>query len=155
MPGKIRSPGQSDCYYTLLQVCLVQVDNGIELEAVGFKFEPYRWRPSGVTWDSSRTVVVIKLRRTSDLHHCSFIMTLFWVHYNNIITYYYNCYYIIVTYYDRNNVPIITYYYNVITSLLRIVTIVITSLLLVITVVITWLLLIITVIMRYYCPSLP
>ena len=29
------------------------------------QFEPYRWRPCGVTWDSSRTVVVIKLRRTS------------------------------------------------------------------------------------------
>ena len=32
-----------------------------------FQFEPYRWRPCGVTWDSSRTVVVIKLRRTSAL----------------------------------------------------------------------------------------
>ena len=50
--------------YTL---CLVQVGNGIELEAVGFPFEPYWWRPCGVTWDSSRTVVVIKLRRTSAL----------------------------------------------------------------------------------------
>ena len=29
--------------------------------------EPYRWRPCGVTWDSSRTVVVVKLRRTSAL----------------------------------------------------------------------------------------
>ena len=48
--------------------CLVQVGNGIELEAVGFRFEPYRWRPCGVTWDSSRTVVVIKLRRTSALN---------------------------------------------------------------------------------------
>ena len=38
---------------------------GIELEAVGLQFEPYRWRPCGVTWDSSRTVVVTKLRRTS------------------------------------------------------------------------------------------
>ena len=46
---------------------LVQVGNGIELEAVGFQFEPYRWRPCGVTWNSSRTVVVIKLRRTSAL----------------------------------------------------------------------------------------
>ena len=45
--------------------CLVQVGNGIELEAVGLQFEPCRWRPCGVTWDSSRTVVVIKLRRTS------------------------------------------------------------------------------------------
>ena len=47
--------------------CLVQVGNGIELEAVGLQFEPYRWRPCGVTWDSSRTVVVIKLLRTSAL----------------------------------------------------------------------------------------
>ena len=47
--------------------CLVQVGNGIGLEAVGLQFEPYRWRPCGVTWDSSRTVVVIKLRRTSAL----------------------------------------------------------------------------------------
>ena len=50
-----------------LQGCLVQVGNGIELEAVGFQFEPYLWRPCGVTWESSRTVVVIKLRRTSAL----------------------------------------------------------------------------------------
>ena len=28
---------------------LVQVGNGIELEAVGLQFEPYRWRPCGVT----------------------------------------------------------------------------------------------------------
>ena len=47
--------------------CLVQVGNGIDLEAVGLQFEPYLWRPCGVTWDSSRTVVVIKLRRTSAL----------------------------------------------------------------------------------------
>ena len=48
---------------------LVQVGNGIELEAVasGLQFELYRWCPCGVTWDSSRTVVVIKLRRTSAL----------------------------------------------------------------------------------------
>ena len=52
--------------------CLVQVGNGIELEAVGLQFEPYRWRPCGVTWDSSRTVVVIKLRRTSALIQKSF-----------------------------------------------------------------------------------
>ena len=50
----------------------VQVGNGIELEAVGFQFEPYRdrdwWRPAGVTWHSFRTaVVIIKLRRTSAL----------------------------------------------------------------------------------------
>ena len=48
-------------------MCLVQVGNGIELEAVGLQFEPYRWRPCGVTWDSSWTVVVIKLRRTPAL----------------------------------------------------------------------------------------
>ena len=30
--------------------------------------EPYRWCPCSVTWDSSRTVVAIKLRRTSALH---------------------------------------------------------------------------------------
>ena len=47
--------------------CLVQVGNGIELEAVGLQFEFYWWRPCGVTWDSSRTVVVIQLRRTSAL----------------------------------------------------------------------------------------
>ena len=50
-----------------LKGCLVQVGNGIELETVGLQFEPYRWRHCGVTWDSSRTVVVIKLRRTSAL----------------------------------------------------------------------------------------
>ena len=38
--------------------CLVQVGNGIELEAVGLQFEPYLWHPCGVTWDSSLTVVV-------------------------------------------------------------------------------------------------
>ena len=32
-----------------------------------FEVLPYRWRPKPVTWDSSRTVVVIKLRRTSAL----------------------------------------------------------------------------------------
>ena len=47
--------------------CLVQGGNGIELEAVGLQFEPYRWRPCGVTWDSSRTVMLIKLWRTSAL----------------------------------------------------------------------------------------
>ena len=47
--------------------CLVQVGNGIELEAVDLQFEPYRWLPCGVTWDSSRTVVVIKLLLTSAL----------------------------------------------------------------------------------------
>ena len=49
--------------------CLVQFGNGIELEAVGLQFKPYRWRPCGVTWDSSQTVVVIKLRRTSALYY--------------------------------------------------------------------------------------
>ena len=49
--------------------CLVQVGNGIEPEAVGLQFEPYRWRPCGMTWDSSRTVVVIKLLLTSALTH--------------------------------------------------------------------------------------
>ena len=39
--------------------CLVQVGNCIELEAVGLQFEPYLWRPCGLTWDSSWTVVVI------------------------------------------------------------------------------------------------
>ena len=65
------------CYIELLEsivmqhlkmyICLVQVGNGIELEAVGLQFESYRWRPCGVTWDLSQTVVVIKLRRTSAL----------------------------------------------------------------------------------------
>ena len=45
----------------------VQVGNGIELEAVGLQLEPYWWRPCGVTWDSSQTVVVIKLQQTSTL----------------------------------------------------------------------------------------
>ena len=44
-----------------------QVGNGIDLEAVGLQFEPYQWRPCGVTWDSTRTVVVIKLLQTSAL----------------------------------------------------------------------------------------
>ena len=30
--------------------CLVQVGNGIEPDTVGRQFEPYRWRPCGVTW---------------------------------------------------------------------------------------------------------
>ena len=60
------------CAKVPLKGCLVQVGNGIELEAVGLQFEPYRWRPCGVTWDSSRTVVVIKLRRTSAL---SYVLT--------------------------------------------------------------------------------
>ena len=45
--------------------CLVQVGNRIELEAVGLQLESYLWRPCGVTWDSSRTVVVTKLQQTS------------------------------------------------------------------------------------------
>ena len=32
--------------------CLVQVGNDIELDTVGRQFEPYRWRPCGVTWDA-------------------------------------------------------------------------------------------------------
>ena len=40
---------------------ILQVGNCIELEAVGLQFEPYLWLPCGVTWDSSQTVVVIKL----------------------------------------------------------------------------------------------
>ena len=36
-------------------------------EAVGLQFEPYRGHPCDVTWDSSRTVVVIKLLQTSAL----------------------------------------------------------------------------------------
>ena len=39
---------------------------------VGLQLEPYRWCPCSVTWDSSRTVVVIKLRRTSALPCNSF-----------------------------------------------------------------------------------
>ena len=56
--------------------CLVKVGNDIELEAVGLQFEPYRWRPCGVTWDSSRTVVVIKLRRTSALYGLTVLVDL-------------------------------------------------------------------------------
>ena len=37
------------------------------MEAGGLQFGPYWWRPCGVTWDSSRTVVVRKLLRTSAL----------------------------------------------------------------------------------------
>ena len=33
--------------------CLVQVGNGIELDTVGSQFEPYRWRPWGVTCGTS------------------------------------------------------------------------------------------------------
>ena len=39
-----------------------------KLEAVGLQFEHYRWRLCDVTWDSSRTVVVIKLWRTFALN---------------------------------------------------------------------------------------
>ena len=45
----------------------ISFNNGIELEAVGFQFEPYWGLLCGVTWDSSRTVVVIKLLWTSAL----------------------------------------------------------------------------------------
>ena len=41
--------------------------NGIDLEAVDFQFEPLPVAPLCVTWDSSQTVVIIKLRRTSAL----------------------------------------------------------------------------------------
>ena len=36
--------------------CLVQLGNGIELEAIGLQLEPFLWRPCGVAWDSSQTV---------------------------------------------------------------------------------------------------
>ena len=39
--------------YVVYVICLVQVGNGIELEAVGLEFEPYQSRPCSVTWDSS------------------------------------------------------------------------------------------------------
>ena len=73
--------------YVTYQVmgCLVQVGNGIELEAVGFRFEPYRWRPCGVTWDSSRTVVVIKLRRTSALYNVFWLYNM--LHRKNSVRY--------------------------------------------------------------------
>ena len=45
--------------FQVVLVSLVQVGNGIELEAVGSLFEPYLWRPCGVTWESSQTVVAI------------------------------------------------------------------------------------------------
>ena len=51
--------------------CLVQVGNCIELEGSGSSWSPvrtYQWLPCGVTWDLSRTVVVIKLPRTSALN---------------------------------------------------------------------------------------
>ena len=52
----------------IIFICLVQVCNDIELQAVGLQFEPYLWLLCGVTWDSSQTVVEIKLLRTSALH---------------------------------------------------------------------------------------
>ena len=58
----------SEFVYEFIGICLVQVGNGIGLEAVGLKFEPYWWLPCGVTWDSSLTVVVKKLLRTSALY---------------------------------------------------------------------------------------
>ena len=57
------------CLAFLIQRCLVQVGNGIELEAFGLQLEPYRWCPCGVTWDLSQTVGVIKVLRTSALHN--------------------------------------------------------------------------------------
>ena len=56
--------------YCKLKYCLVQVGNGIELEAVGLLFEPYLWRPCSVTW-ASQTVLVLKLLRTSALQYCA------------------------------------------------------------------------------------
>ena len=52
---------KKNLYFVLLHQkgCLVQVGNGIKLEAVGLQFKPYLWLPCGVTWDSSLTVVVI------------------------------------------------------------------------------------------------
>ena len=38
--------------WVLVKGCLVQVGNDIELDTVGRQFEPYRWRPCGVTWDA-------------------------------------------------------------------------------------------------------
>ena len=43
------------------------VGNGTELDTVGRQFELYLWRPCGATCYSSRTVVVMKLLRTSAL----------------------------------------------------------------------------------------
>ena len=63
-----RNNSSTTCQEYVELTCLVQVGNGIELEAVGLQFEPYQWRPCGVTWDSSRTAVVIKLLRTSALN---------------------------------------------------------------------------------------
>ena len=54
-------------YPISLEGYLIQVGNGIELEAIGLQFKPYLWLPCGVTWDSSQTVVVIKLQLTSAL----------------------------------------------------------------------------------------
>ena len=65
---------------SLLHIVLVQVGNGIDLEAVGLQFEPYQWLPCGVTWDSSLTVQVIKLWQTSALqlllHHYYLLLQL-------------------------------------------------------------------------------
>ena len=33
----------------MIKGCLDQVGNDIELDTVGCQFEPYRWRPCGVT----------------------------------------------------------------------------------------------------------
>ena len=40
---------------------------------LGLEFEPYRWRPCGMTLDSSRTFVVLKLRRPSEKKNESYL----------------------------------------------------------------------------------
>ena len=57
-----------------------------ELEAVCLCFEPYWWSPCGVTWDSSLTVVVIKLWRTSNLYVSTvMIVVTIMFHYSDIL----------------------------------------------------------------------
>ena len=72
-------------FFYHIKGCLVQDGNGIELDTVGRQFKPYQWRPCH--WCDlrlwSRTVVVIKLRRTSaykqikqlNLYSLNFILT--------------------------------------------------------------------------------
>ena len=54
---KHKSEADSDCcrtahlLYTAYKEYTAQVGNGIELDTVGRQFEPYLWRPCGVTWD--------------------------------------------------------------------------------------------------------
>ena len=69
---------ESSTYYDLIvwmlltvynKGCLVQVGNGIDLEAVNLQFKPFWWRHCGVTWDSSRAFVVIKLQQNSALEY--------------------------------------------------------------------------------------